>query len=175
MDSTKSIQICKLLVESISFLKEDVERLHQKSEGQEPLIRRLLETEIEKRRILISQLEDAVEGLEHVPPVSGPITVIMPDGKRIEEKKAVDTLEKTIVMIGIEKVKSADVIALKVSELRLISEHKYDRRDSQRRLGPYWLFTGSSTDTKLEQLETINSRLRLGMQIRDNRLTGLVA
>ena len=169
MDSTKSIHLCKLLEESISFLREDVERLHQKSEREEPLVRRLLETEIEGRQTLISQLEDAVEGLEHSSPVGGPITVIMPDGKRIEEKKAVDTLEKTIVMIGIERVKSADVVALKVSGLRLISERRYDRRDSQRRLGPYWLFTGSSTDTKLEQLGTINSRLRLGMQIIDNR------
>ena len=173
MDSTKSIQICKLLVESISFLKEEVERLHQESERQEPLIRRLLGTEIEKRNALISQLQEAVEELKPLSPppprVRGPITVIMPDGERIEEKKAVDTLEKTIVKIGIEDAKLAQVIAVERSELYLISEYRDPRPDYQKRLYPYWLFTKSSTDKKLEQLETINLRLRLGMKIIDNR------
>ena len=173
MDSTESIHLSKLLEESISFLKEDVERLHQESERQESLIRRLLGTEIEKRKVLISQLQEAVEKLKPLPPppprVRGPITVIMPDGKRIEEKKAIDTLEKTIVMIGIEEAKLAQVIALERSELYLISEYRVPRPDYQKRLDPYWLFTKSSTDTKLEQLETINSRLGLGMQIIDNR------
>lgn len=159
--------------ESISFLKEDVERLHQKSEREEPLIRSLLETEIEKRKALISQLQEAMEELKPPPPppprVRGPITVIMPDGEGIEEKNTVDTLEKTIVKIGIEEAKLAQVIALVRSELYLISEYRDTRPGYQKRLGPYWLFTKSSTDKKLEQLETINLRLRLGMQIIDNR------
>lgn len=173
MHSTESIHLSKLLEESILFLKDEVERLHQESERQEPLIRRLLGTEIEKRKVLISQLQEAVEELKHRPPppprVRGPITVIMPDGKRIEEKRAVDTLEKTIIMIGIEEAKLAQVIALERSELYLISEYKDARPGYQKRLGPYWLFTKSSTDRKLEQLKTINSHLRLRMQIIDNR------
>ena len=86
-----------------------------------------------------------MEELKPLPPppprVRGPITVIMPDGKRIEEKKAVDTLEKTIVMIGIEEAKLAQVIALERRELYLISEYRDTRLDYQKRLGPYWLFT----------------------------------
>ena len=171
MNRIKSIQICKLLEESISFLKEDIERLLQESERQEPLIRRLLETEIKRRGTLISQLQEATEQLKPPsppPPVDGPIRIIMPNGERIEEKKAVDTLEKTIEAIGIEKAKSADVIAVKRRGLRLISEYK-DIRPSQKRLGSYWLFKNSSTNMILNQLETINSRLKIGMRIKDNR------
>ena len=172
MNSTISTQIRELLEKLIPLLQEDVSTLKQEVSQQKPLIQRLLRREIEEREVLIPQLKEAVEELKPPSPplsaVDGPIMVIMPNGERIEEKKAVDTLEKTIKTIGIEKVRSADVIAVKRRGLRLISEYK-DIRPSQKRLGPYWLFKNASIDMILNQLETINSRLKIGMQIKDNR------
>lgn len=124
MNSTTLTQIRELLEKLIPLLQEDVSTLKQEVSRQEPLIQRLLQRETDEREALISQLKEAVEQLKPSPPpsssVGGPITVIMPNGERIEEKKAVDTLEKTIKTIGIEKARSADVIAVKRRGLRLI-------------------------------------------------------
>ena len=170
MNSTTLTQLRELLKKLIPLLQEDVSTLKQEVSRHEPLIQRLLQREIEEREALIPQLNEAVEQLipPPLPPVNGPIRVIMPNGEKIEEKKAADTLEKTIKAIGIEKARSADVIAVKSRGLRLISEYK-DIRPSQKRLGPYWLFKNSSINMKLDQLETINSRLEIGMEIKDNR------
>ena len=173
MNSTTLIQIRELLEKLIPLLQEDVSTLKQEASRQEPLIQRLLQREIEAREALIPELKEGVKQLKSpIPPsspVNGPITVIMPDGERIEEKTAIGALEKTIKMIGIEKVKSADVIAVKRRKLPLISEDRDSRWDSQKQLGQYWLFRNSSADMILNQLETINLCLKIGMQIKDNR------
>ena len=171
MNSKTLTEIRELLDKLIPLLEEDVITLKQEASRQEPLIQRLLWREIEEREALIPRLKEAVEQLIPPPPssVNGPITVVMPDRERIEEKTAIGTLEKTIKTIGIEKAKSADVIAVKTRKLPLISEYRDNRRNSQKPLGQYWLFRNASADMILDQLETINSRLKIGMEIKDNR------
>ena len=177
MNSTTLTQLRELLDKLIPLLQEDVSTLKQESSRQEPLLQRLLQREIEEREALISELKGAIEKLIPPPPpppspVLGDITVIMPDGEKIEEKSAIGTLEQTIQTIGIEKAKSAEVIAVKRRKLPLISEYRDSRPNSQKPLGPYWLYRDSHTGMILNQLKTINSRLKIGMQIKDNRKDG---
>ena len=63
MDPTTAKQIGDLLEELNPLLKEEVDRLEQASSQKEPLIQRLLKTEIQKRRVLILRLEEAVQSL----------------------------------------------------------------------------------------------------------------
>ena len=170
MNSTTLTQIRELLEKLIPLLQEDVNTLKQEASQQEPLIQRLLQREIEEREALIPQLK---EGIKHLscpidPPDRPDLTVIMPDVTILEEAKVVDTFIKTIEEIGIEKVKELNIIAFKKRKLPLISDYE-DTKNTQKRLGQYFIVTRVSTDDKLKWLHEINSRLEIGMQIRDNR------
>ena len=170
MNSTTLTQIRELLEKLIPLLQEDVSTLKQEASRQEPLIQRLLQREIEEREALIPRLK---EGVKHLscpidPPDRPDITVIMFDGEIIEEAKVVDTFIKAIEEIGIEKVKELNIIAFKNRKLPLISDYE-DTKNTQKQLGQHFIVTRVSTDDKLKWLHEINSRLKIGMQIRDNR------
>lgn len=172
METTTTAQIRDLLKELIPILQENISRLQQKSSQQEPLIQRLLNTEIEGQKALIRRSQAALKELEPQPrsqpqPI-GDVTVIMPDGERIEENRVVDTFCKVIEKIGPENVKTLNIMVVKRRRLYLISDYE-DIEDTQRRSGRYFIFTRSSTNQKLEWLNEINSRLDLGMKIIDNR------
>ena len=170
MNSTISIQIRELLEKLIPLLQEDVSTLKQETSQQKPLIKRLLQREIEAREALIHQLKDGVKSLSCLidPPNRADITVIMPDGEIVEEAKVVDTFIKTIEKVGIGKVKELNIIAFKKRKLPLISDYE-DTKNTQKQLGQYFIATRVSTDEKLKWLREINSHLSLGMQIKDNR------
>lgn len=170
MNSTTSTQIRELLEKLIPLLEEDVSTLKQEASQQKPLIKRLLQREIEAREALIPQLKDGVKSLSCLidPPNRADITVIMPEGEIFEEAKVVDTFIKTIDKIGTERIKALDIIAFKKRRLPLISDYE-DTENTQKRLGQYFIATRVSTDEKLKWLHEINSRLKIGMQIKDNR------
>lgn len=172
MDTTTASQIRDLLKELIPVLEENISRLQQESSQQEPLIQRLLNTEIEGQKALIRRSQTALKELEpqpkYRPPPIGDVTVIMPDGERIEENRVVDTFCKVIEMVKPENVKTLNIMVVKRRRLYLISDYK-DIENTQRRLGQYFIFTRSSTDQKLEWLKTINAGLDWGMKIIDNR------
>ena len=167
-------QIRDLLKELIPVLQENIDRLQQESSQQEPLIQRLLNTEIEGQKGLIRRAQTALKELEPqpTPPPQfqriGDVTVIMPDGERVEENRVVDTFCKVIEKVGTENVKVLNIIVVRRRQLPLISEYR-DIEDTQRQSGQYFIFTRSSTNQKLEWLNEINSRLDLGMKIIDNR------
>lgn len=170
MNSTTLTQIRELLEKLIPLLQEDVNTLRQETSQQEPLIQRLLQREIEEREALIPRLK---EGVKHLscpidPPDRPDITVIMSDGEIFGEAKVVDTFIKSIEKVGIGKVKELNIIAFKRRKLPLISDYK-DTKNTQKRLGQYFIATRVSTDEKLKWLHEINSRLKIGMQIKDNR------
>ena len=172
MDTTTASQIRDLLKELIPVLQENISRLQQKSSQQEPLIQRLLNTEIGRQSALIRRSQIALKELEPQPtpqpqPI-GDVTVIMPDRERIEENRVVDTFCKVIEKVGPENVKTLNIMVVKRRQLYLISDYK-DIEDTQRQSGQYFIFTRCSTNQKLEWLETINARLDFGMKIIDNR------
>ena len=170
MNSTTLTQIRELLEKLIPLLQEDISTLKQEASRQEPLIQRLLQREIKEREALISRLKEAVKQLSYpiAPPDRPDITVIMPDEEIFEEAKVVDTFIKTIKKIGIEKVKELNIIAFKKRKLPLISDYE-DTENTQKQLGQYFIATRVSTNEKLKWLHEINSRLKIGMQIKDNR------
>ena len=170
MDKTTASQIRDLLKELIPVLQENISRLQQESSQQEPLIQRLLNTEIEGQKALIRRSQTALKELEPQPKYQpiGDVTVIMPDGERIEENRVVDTFCKVIEMVKPENVKTLNIMVVKRRRLYLISDYK-DIEDTQRRSGQYFIFTRSSTNQKLEWLRIINAGLDWGMEIIDNR------
>lgn len=170
MNSTTSTQIRELLEKLIPLLQEDVSTLKQEASQQKPLIKRLLQREIEAREALILQLKDGVKSLSCLidPPNRADITVIMSEGEIFEEAQVVDTFIKTIEKIGVERVKELNIIAFKKRQLPLISDYE-DTKNTQQQLGQYFIATRVPTDEKLKWLREINSRLSLGMQIKDNR------
>lgn len=170
MNSTTLTQLRKLLEKLIPLLQEDVSTLKQEASRQQPLIQRLLQREIQEREVLILQLKETVKQLSCSidPPDRGDITVIMPDGQIFEEPKVVDTFIKTIENIGIKKVKELDIIAFKKRKLPLISDYE-DTEDTQKQSGQFFIATRVPTNQKLKWLREINSRLKIGMRIKDNR------
>ena len=170
MNSTTSTQICELLEKLIPLLQEDVSTLKQEASRQEPLIQRLLQREIKEREALILELKDGVKSLSCLiePPDRPDITVIISDEEIVEEAKVVDTFIKTIKKVGIEKVKELNIVAFKKRKLPLISDYE-DTENTQKRLDQYFIATRVSTNEKLKWLHEINSRLKIGMQIKDNR------
>ena len=174
MDTTTAAQIRDLLKELIPVLQENISRLQQKSSQQEPLIQRLLNTEIEEQKEFIRRAQRVLKELEPqpTPPPQfqriGDVTVIMPDGERIEESRVVDTFCKVIEKVGAENVKTLNIMVVKRRQLYLISDYE-DIEYTQRQSGRHFIFTRSSTNQKLEWLNEINSRLDLGMKIIDNR------
>lgn len=170
MNNRTLTHLHELLEKLIPLLQEDVSTLKQEVSRQEPLIQRLLRREIEEREALIPRLKEAVKQLSYPidPPDRPDITVIMPDEEIFEEAKVVDTFIKTIEKIGIEKVKELNIIAFKKRKLPLISDYE-DTENTQKRLGQYFIVTRVSTNEKLKWLHKINSRLEIGMQIKDNR------
>ena len=170
MNNTTSTQIRELLEKLIPLLQEDVSTLKQEASQQKPLIKRLLQREIEAREALILELKDGVKSLSCLidPPNRADITVIMPEGEIFEETQVVDTFIKTIKKIGVARVKELNIIAFKKRQLPLISDYE-DTKNTQKQLGQYFIATRVSTDEKLKWLHEINSRLKIGMQIKDNR------
>lgn len=170
MNSKTLTQLRELLEKLIPLLQEDISTLKQEASRQEPLIQRLLQREIEEREALILRLKETVEQLSCPidPPDRPDITVIMPEGEIFEETKVVDTFIKTIENIGIGKVKELGIIAFKKRKLPLISDYE-DTEDTQKRLGHYFIATRVPTNQKLKWLHEINLRLKIGMQIEDNR------
>ena len=137
--------ICTLLEELKPLLQENVGRLQQEARQQEPLMQRLLETEIASQEALIPRIRESVEHLQAIlsekptPPqnLSVPLVVTMPDGETIAESTGIDTFIKVIEMLGIERVKALGIIAV---QSRKSSAHfRLRRPDTQVKAGRWVL------------------------------------
>ena len=96
------------------------------------------------------------------------MAVSFPDGTRIAEKHANDTLEKTVRKIGVERVRQVveaqGLVMCKVPVISNRRDTKYGR--TQRDLGNGWLLmTHSNNNTKKAFLEKVSAALGLGLII----------
>lgn len=92
------------------------------------------------------------------------IKVTFPDGHEICKQKVADTMVEVIRRIGFEKVRSLNI---QMYGFPIISVTKYEQEKynwSEATAGLY-VFTHSSTDKKLSQLNEINDALSLGLRI----------
>lgn len=93
------------------------------------------------------------------------IKVTFPDGVEICQPKVADTMVEVIRKIGFEKVKSLNIQMYSfplVSGKPVHGQVKYNWSDAG---GNVFIFTHSSTNTKLSQLNEINDALSLGLRI----------
>lgn len=97
------------------------------------------------------------------------LRVVFPNGKVICERKAVDTLEETIRIIGVDRVAQilyTDSVLqpCKVDLLSKMRDSYYGSR--QKPIGQgYLLFTCTNTDTKKRQILAISKALNLGLKV----------
>ena len=92
------------------------------------------------------------------------IKVIFPDGVEICLPKVADTMVEVIRKIGFEKVKSLDI---QMYGFPIVSDQKYkqDKYNWSDTGSGIFVFTHSSTDKKISQLNEINDGLALGLKI----------
>ena len=94
------------------------------------------------------------------------LSVRFPDGEVIAEKKAVDTFEKAIRKIGIDRVRQVvERLHLKFCKVPVISNRRDDKYGgSQRPLGGGWLLiTHSNNKMKKQFLDKVSKELKLGL------------
>lgn len=96
------------------------------------------------------------------------LTVIFPDGTKIEEKTAVETLVKVVKKIGVVEVrKVVEDHNLKFCKIPVISNRrdaKYGK--SQKDLGDGWLLiTHSNNQMKKQFLDKVSDVLHLGLKV----------
>ena len=92
------------------------------------------------------------------------IKVIFPDGVEICLPKVADTMVEVIRKIGFEKVKSLNI---QMYGFPIVSNQKYkqDKYNWSDTGSGIFVFTHSSTDKKISQLNEINDGLALGLKI----------
>lgn len=89
------------------------------------------------------------------------IKVTFPDKAIIYSEKVVDTFVKTILKIGIEKVKDLGIL---VSNIPLIDTRKHPKY-TMFNTGNYYIMVHTSTKHKYSILNNINRKLNLGLKI----------
>lgn len=103
-------------------------------------------------------LETVVSELAQIQPNDARFSVIMADGERIAEPRAIDTFIKVIEKLGIDRVKALGYIIIISRDLPLISDYE-DPKYAQRRVGPYYVASGMSNKNKKMILDWIAERL----------------
>ncbi len=97
------------------------------------------------------------------------LRVTFPNGKVIQEDKAVDTFEETITILGVERVAALNIMAVKKHGILLIDTKPTTMatyRSQQPEIKPgYYLLTKNRTDEKAEYLEEISDRLHAGLKV----------
>ncbi len=82
------------------------------------------------------------------------LKIIFPDGRVIQEKRAVETFRKFVMEVGAEQVRSLGIKQCKVPLVSNTLDSKYKR--TQKPLGNGWfLMTNSNTYTKKRDIERI--------------------
>lgn len=89
------------------------------------------------------------------------IKVIFPTGETICNENVTDTFVETITRIGIERVRSLNLIKYKTPFVSNSKNPLY----SQRRINKYYLLVNFSTKVKFDILQEINKKLNLGLKI----------
>ena len=121
--------------------------------------------EVQKSLEQLQKSLDATQGNERP---KYKLIVTMPDGKKIQKKKASDTFVIVIEKIGIERVRGMNIIAVGTSRNRSIPLPliaPYKDTHPQRKSGPYFIAMGSNTDKKAEWLRDISTHLNLKIKV----------
>lgn len=166
MDTTAK-QIGDLLGELIPLLQEEISRLEQESSQQEPLIQRLLKTEIQKRRALILRLEEA---LDPDPPkrkkLPKRLIVTLSNGTVIEHGEQWETFMEVIELAGTKRVceeefgtPSRRLVKRKNTDVPLEEGYRLDKS------GDYCIYTTYSAGDKAEHLKGISEKFGLQWKV----------
>ncbi len=174
-----------LLEEIIPVLNQNIQMLENDVNPQGGAVQYLLKQEIESLNSLLQRTKEVNENvkrhLKSEPPVepprsriptrrhAGDLTVIMEDGQEICHSRVSETFVKVIEKIGVEKVKTLDII---INAIPLIDTYQHPIY-SQTKSSNYYITTHSSTNTKIERLNEIKRRLNLNFKIIDNRKSHL--
>lgn len=89
------------------------------------------------------------------------LLVVFPDGTKIAEASAAQTLAKVLERIGLEKIASLGILVNRENIVSSYPSKKYNETP----IGRYFVKTHSSTNQKKKNLEEISSSLNLGLQI----------
>ena len=169
MDTTTAKQIGDLLGELIPLLQEEVSRLEQESSQQEPLIQRLLKTEIQKRRALILRLEEALAPA----PSNGErkklpkrLIVTLSNGIVIEHGEQWETFMEAIELAGTKRVCEEKfgtpirpLVKRKNTDVPLEEDYRLDKS------GDYGIYTTYSAEDKAEHLKRISEKFGLQWKV----------
>lgn len=90
------------------------------------------------------------------------------DNTVICQNQVIDTLVEVIEKIGIERIADLKILANSKSCTYLVEQNLLDsfERPRQRLVSGWYIWTNSNTQTKLEQLKEINTRLGLNLDIK---------
>lgn len=91
------------------------------------------------------------------------IRVVFPDGTQIERRKVVDTFVETIKEIGIDKVKSLNIV---INNVPLISSEKDKFYNQYEVSDNCFIMTHTSTKSKISELDEISNRLKINLLIK---------
>lgn len=110
-----------------------------------------------------SRAKGGTDGIHRRPHNKSPktgLSVVFPDGTRICEPVAADSLVATIEKIGVEKVRE---LALEMAGVPIVARSQTSQW--QRQLGQYWIMVHSSTEQKQKLLARISDALRLRLKV----------
>lgn len=92
------------------------------------------------------------------------LRVTLPNGRVIQNNKAVDTLIDFVQYVGVEKVRKVGLVRCKIQLVSNTIDEKYGNR--QKPIGNGWyLMTCTSTEAKKEDIEKISDFYKLNVKV----------
>ncbi len=167
-----------LLDEIIPILNKYIQMLKDDVNPQGGAVQYLLKQEIESLNSLLQRTKEVNENvkrhLKSEPPIrqprptreyAGDITVIMAGGQKICHSRVSMTFAEVIEKIGIDRVKSLDMVSRGIPIIATVKHPVYNQITS----GNYYIMTNTNTDQKIAQLKEIKRRLNINIEVIDNR------
>ncbi len=94
------------------------------------------------------------------------IRVVFPDGRAICHKQVYSTLIEVVEFAGPDNVMNLDIPSVTGNLITTeLSDHPVYSRSQKRLSTGHYIQTNSGTDKKFEQINTINKKLNLGLQV----------
>jgi len=144
----------KLVQEKDEFLLDVVAEKTESLCGYRPTNEKVL-TFLKKLKINSdSENGNVGDNGDNVPRHKGCLFVTMSNGDKISHKRSSETFVEAIEKLGIERVKSLNIVNI----IPLVSTTK-DRKYAQRKSGKYYVMTGNNTKIKKSLLEKIAASL----------------
>jgi hypothetical protein len=130
-----------------------------------PVIMKLTRDEVvtdEKFTTVFPRVQEANETIIQWHSYRSNLIVTFPDGTKIKNKYAYETLVKVIELIGEERVASLNQICCYEP---LVSKTKQNAQDLKQTKNGWWVITMSSTRVKKEFLDEMSKKLGLGLKV----------